>query len=57
MAGNSNFSTLDPENCLKLVGLASLIALYNNLFQMQDKKFMNKFWEVCKKVASPFTLP
>jgi hypothetical protein len=32
------------------VGLSALIALYHNLFQMQDKKFMNKYWDVCKKV-------
>ena len=45
-----NFSSLDPENRLKLVGLSALMALHHNLFQIQDKKFLIKYWDVCKKV-------
>ncbi len=35
---------------LKLVSLVCLITLHNNLFHSLDKKFINRFWELCKKV-------
>lgn len=41
---------MDPGQKSKLVGLAAMMVLHYNLFQTLDKKFLNKVWEVCKKV-------
>ena len=48
--GEVEAAAADPDHCFRLVGLAGLAALFNNLFQSMDKKFVNKLWEVLKKV-------
>jgi hypothetical protein len=40
-AGNSNFSSLDPENRLKLVGLSALGSILQNY--ISAKNFLDKF--------------